>query len=539
MLRFTALFTVLDRTKRTSEKLDALVRYFSEAPPEDAAWAMFFLSGRTLKRLLPRAVLRDAVEEATGLPRWLISASHESVGDFSETIALLLPSSAKGAHGAPSPPPPLHVLVRDRLEALRDLPPAQQKQMLIDTWSMLNPGACMIWNKLIMGNFRVGVSQTLLTNALAAAANVSPSIMAHRLAGAWSPTAEHFSQLMAAQSEIDASRQPYPFLLGHPLQDPVESLGERSEWQIEWKYDGIRAQVIRRAGQVVIWSRGEELITPAYPEIADAANALPDGVVLDGEIVAWERDHPLPFTLLQRRLNRKSMEPRLFIDVPVMFIAFDMLELDGADLRGQPLRQRRAMLERELSRLAGDAAVRLAPILDATTWDDVAKLRCESRKRHVEGVMLKRLDGVYGVGRRSGDWWKWKIDPHTVDAVLIYAQGGSGRRAGVFTDYTFGVWDNEELVPVAKAYSGLTDDEIHQVDSFIRRNTIERHGPVRIVKPQLVFELAFEAIQPSGRHRAGLALRFPRMARWRTDKTPEDADTLDSLRELMRQVRRG
>jgi DNA ligase-1 len=535
MHRFTALFTALDRTKRTGEKLEALVRYFREAPHEDAAWAMFFLSGRTLKRLLPRAVLGEAVEEITGLPRWLISASHEAVGDFPETIALLLPS----ASDAESVIPALHIMVRDRLEALRDRSPADQKRLLLETWSMLDREAIMVWNKLIMGSFRVGVSQTLLTKALAAVANVPPAIMAHRLAGAWTPTAESFARIIAAESEFDTSQQPYPFLLGHPLQDPIETLGDRRDWQIEWKYDGIRAQVIRRNQQVVIWSRGEELITPAYPEIVDTASALPDGTVLDGEIVAWEADHPLPFTLLQRRLNRKLMEPRLFIDVPVTFIAFDMLEQAGADMREVSLLERRGVLEATLSHLPRGAAIKSAPILDAASWDDVALLRRQSRQRHVEGVMLKRLDGGYGVGRRAGDWWKWKIDPHTVDAVLIYAQGGSGRRAGVFTDYTFGVWDNGELVPVAKAYSGLTDAEIRKVDSFIRRNTIERHGPVRVVKPELVFELAFEAIQPSERHRAGLALRFPRMARWRTDKSPHDADSLDSLRDLMQRGHRG
>jgi DNA ligase-1 len=403
----------------------------------------------------------------------------------------------------------------------------------------------LVFNKLLTGAFRVGVAQTSIIKALAEVAGVSAAVMAHRFAGNWEPTEGFAALLRPSEEDAQASpqaaaggggAQPYPFLLGYPLEGDVADLGNVAHWQIEWKYDGIRAEVIWRDGlqSPIIWSRGEEMIAPAFPEIAEAASRLPRGTVLDGEIVAWENDRPLPFALLQRRINRKQVEAGLWTDVPVGYLAFDVLEHDGVDVRSRPLRERRAMLE---TLAEGAGAIIASPLLRPVSWEELAELRLQSRQRGVEGVMLKRLDSEYAVGRRKGDWWKWKIDPYTVDAVLIYAQGGSGRRSGLFTDYTFGVWDESdgvrELVPVAKAYSGLTDDEIRQVDRFIRANTLSKHGPVRIVKPELVFELAFEGIAESDRHKAKLALRFPRMHRWRTDKKPADADTLETLRAVL------
>jgi DNA ligase 1 len=541
MRRFTQLYVEMDRTKRTSEKVAAMERYFRETPPQDAAWALYFLAGRKLKRLITWRILDDAIRRVTNLPSWLISESYESVGDSAELMALLFPDSHDHSTSMP-----LQEVVAQRMLPLRTIAePSNQAALIIRTWREMDTNQRLVFNKLITGNFRVGVAQTLITRALASVAQVPAAVMAHRFAGAWEPTAESFEQLLRGGDQSAADRsQPYPFYLAYQLERPADELGDLQEWQLEWKYDGLRAQLIRRDDATLIWSRGDELITASFPEIAQAASDLPANTVLDGEIAAWENDHPLPFNLLQRRINRKAVEATLWTDVPVAFVAFDVLEHDGVDLREKPLGERRAILESIIASLSPNSHLRIAPLLSASNWNNVGDLRLQSREKFVEGVMLKRLSSPYGVGRKRGDWWKWKIDPYTVDAVLIYAQGGSGRRSGLFTDYTFGVWDSSngqrppELVPVAKAYSGLTDEEIRQVDRFIRRNTLEKRGPVRIVKPELVFELAFEAIQESDRHKAGLAIRFPRMNRWRTDKKADDADTLEMLRHLL-QASRG
>jgi DNA ligase-1 len=348
--------------------------------------------------------------------------------------------------------------------------------------------------------------------------------------GDWQPTAEFWRQLMAPDTGDAGVSRPYPFFLAYPLEGTPDDLGDRDDWQVEWKYDGIRAQLIRRQGRTFVWSRGEELVTDRFPELAAVGALLPDGTVIDGEVLPWKDAAPLSFAHMQRRIGRKVLGPKILADVPVVLMAFDLIERDGVDVRERPLEWRLA----ELEKLTPPGSVLIvSPVLDASSWSDLAKLRLESRERKVEGFMLKRRQSPYRVGRRRGDWWKWKIEPYSVDAVLIYAQAGSGRRASLFTDYTFGIWDNGKLVPFAKAYSGLDDAEIRQVDAFVRRNTVEKFGPVHAVKPELVFELAFEGIQRSSRHRSGIAVRFPRIARWRHDKTPEAADTIDTIRALL------
>ena len=273
-------------------------------------------------------------------------------------------------------------------------------------------------------------------------------------------------------------------------------------------------------------------MTDKYPELAAAAARLPDGTVLDGEILPWRNSRPLPFGELQRRIGRKSVGRKILQEVPVAFLAYDLLEHEGRDQRGQALARRRQKLEALLDHRADDRLL-LSPVLAAPDWTALATQHGESRQRGVEGFILKRHDSRYGVGRRRGDWWKWKVDPLTADAVLIYAQRGHGRRAGLYTDYTFAVRQGDGLVPFAKAYSGLSDAEIQEVDRFIQRNTRERFGPVRAVRPALVFEIAFEGIRASTRHKSGVAVRFPRILRWRRDKTIEDADTLETLKALL------
>ena len=547
MRRFTQLFTTLDETNRTNEKVAALEEYFRAAEPADAAWALHFLCGRKVPRAITSTLLRAWAGEEAGLPAWLFAECYEAVGDLAETVALLLPENA------PALSPPLHELIAQRLLPLRAATESARRELLVRTWRELHGAERLVWNKLITGGFRVGVAQTLVVRALAAVAGIEPPLMAHRLLGRWQPTAEDFRRLVEARDAgAGAVARPYPFFLASPLEGEPASLGEIADWQAEWKWDGIRAQVIRRGGEVLIWSRGEEIVTDSFPEIAEAAGALPDGTVLDGEILAWSGDAPQPFARLQRRLGRKTVSARMRAAFPVVLLAYDLLELDATDLRARPLVARRGFLEKVMDdaqqRAPASAepldwfqavarppwALRISEVLRPASWDELAALRRESRERQVEGIMLKRRASPYRVGRERGDWWKWKIEPLLLDAVLISAQLGHGRRASLYTDYTFALWENGKLVPVAKAYSGLSDAEILKVDAFVRANTTGKFGPIRAVKPELVFELAFEAVQESTRHKAGLAVRFPRMNRWRRDKKPEAADTLENLRTLLR-----
>ncbi|HEY4220588.1 MAG TPA: ATP-dependent DNA ligase [Myxococcota bacterium] len=531
MKRFTALFTELDRTTKTSKKVDALARYFAAAPPADAAWAFSLLSGRRMKRLLPYQRLAEWAAAHAGVAMWLFVDCAEHTGDFAEAAALVLSRTQ----------PPLSIslatMMDERVLALRALDESAQQAIVTSTWDALSDDERFVWNKILTGAFRVGVSELLVLRGLAKASGVDAATLKHRSMGDFVPSAASFLALVqkdAAAASSTRPDRPYPFALAHPLDFPVAELGPRDEWQVEWKWDGIRGQVVRREG-VFIWSRGEELVSEQFPEILEAAAALPAGTVIDGEVLPWRADRGgvLGFAELQRRLNRKKISAQLRAEVPIAFLAYDVLEEGGVDVRALPLHERRARLDKIVSALA-DERVKLSQIVMAPTWEELAVLRQESRARHVEGYMLKRASSRYGVGRKRGDWWKWKIDPYAVDAVLLYAQHGSGKRASLYTDYTFGVWHEGELVPFAKAYSGLSDDEIKIVDSFVRRNTVEKFGPVHRVKPELVFELGFEGIAVSARHKSGIAVRFPRMLRFRTDKPAAEADTLETLRSLLR-----
>ncbi len=528
MKAFAELYRGLDETTKTTAKVAAMADYFRRVGAGEAAWAVYFLSGRKPRQIVPVRLLSQWACEVAGLPEWLFAESYDAVGDLAETIALLLPRNP----AASATDLPLDFWVEQRTLPLRGLPADEQRNTVLQAWRELDPQQTFVWNKLITGAFRVGVSQQLVTRALAEVSTIEASTIAHRLMGEWSPTADFFQGLVAKESsDADVSR-PYPFFLAHQLDADVHDLGDVEQWQAEWKWDGIRAQLLRRGGQVFLWSRGEELVTERYPELAAAGARLPDGTVLDGEILPFKNGAVLPFQELQKRIGRKTLGKKLLEEVPVVLMCYDLLEMDGRDVRSEPLDWRRQWLADVLMH-ADSERLHLSPVLREPTWDALAALRLLSREHKVEGLMLKRRSSPYRVGRQRGDWWKWKIEPYTIDAVLIYAQRGSGKRASLYTDYTFGVWDQGKLVPIAKAYSGLTDAEIRQVDAFVRQHTVEKFGPVRTVKPELVFELAFEAIQASGRHKAGVAVRFPRMLRWRTDKKAEEADTLEALKGLI------
>jgi len=551
MRRFAALYTALDGTTSTNEKLEALIAYFSAAEPEDAAWASYFLSGGKPRQSVPTRLLSEFARERAGLPEWLFDESYQAVGDLAETIAHILPPAQRTSELG------LAQWIEERVLTLRGKEPGELRTRLLSYWDELDWSERFLLTKLIGGGFRVGVARQLVVRALAEVAGVDHKRIAQRMVG-WTdsqqaPGTARYLRLIAPETTDDENAAtphesdlglPYPFFLAHPLQADPATLGAPSEWVIEWKWDGIRAQLVKRGGRVWLWSRGEDLITDRFPELASLGAALPDGTVIDGEILAWEPggDAPLPFARLQPRITRKTLSKKVLADSPATFLAYDLLEANGRDLRVTPLIERRAQLDALAVALGETLAVdllRVSPMVEAPDWETLAALRDESRGRGVEGLMLKGRESLYGVGRTkaSGTWWKWKIDPYAIDAVLLYAQRGHGRRASLYTDFTFAVWDEADgvrtLVPFAKAYSGLTDEEMRKVDAVVRKTTIEKFGPVRSVTPTLVFEIGFEGIQASPRHKSGIAVRFPRMLRWRTDKQIDDADTLGMLKGFL------
>ena len=563
MKAFAELYTELDASTSTLHKVDALERYLRRAPPADAAWAVYVLAGGKPRQAVPSRLMREAAQEAAGLPDWLFEESYQAVGDLAETIAHLLPEAPVAEDVG------LSVWMGERLPSLRGAAPEDARATLRAWWAGLDWNGRFVLSKLITGGFRVGVSRLLVLRAIARVSGLDEKLLAQRMIG-WTdaraaPEAARFLALVApadpsAPTDPALAGHPYPFFLAHPLQADPATLGASGDWLVEWKWDGIRAQLVLRAGGCWLWSRGEELVTERFPEIeragrmlAAAVDADGTGLVLDGEVLAWEAaaGAPMPFAALQKRVTRKTLTAAVLRASPAAFVAYDLLERDGEDWRARPQAERRAALEAIVGRAAVPGLM-VSPRVEAADWPALAALRQTSRERGVEGFMLKRASAPYGIGRTkaegSGDWWKWKVEPFTIDAVLVYAQRGHGRRASLYTDYTFAVWDRpadpadsadsadpptRALLPFAKAYSGLTDEEIRRVDAVIRRTTVEKFGPVRSVTPTLVFELGFEGIARSPRHKSGIAVRFPRMLRWRTDKPVAEADTIDALRALL------
>ena len=537
MEAFARLYAELDATTSTHAKLAALDAYFRGADAADAAWAAYFLAGGRPRQLVPVRVLRDVAVAAAGLPRWLFDECYDAVGDFAETVAHVLPPPSRTSDAG------LADWMSVRVLPLRGVDPETIADRLRGYLDELDASGRFLLLKLLGGSFRVGVSRLLVTRALAAVSGVDAKIVAQRLIGYTGvdrrPDAVAFHALIASEhADTTASAHPYPFFLAHPLTIPVASLGAASEWLVEWKWDGIRAQLVRRGGTTCVWSRGEELVTERFPELAAAGALVPDETVIDGEIVVMKDGNVAPFAALQTRIGRKLLSARILASAPVVLLAYDLLEDHGQDLRNLPQHERRARLARVVA-TTNAPALQLSPLVEMPSWDAYAALRDESRSRGVEGFMLKHRNARYGVGRTKdvGTWWKWKIDPLSVDAVLVYAQRGHGRRASLYSDYTFAVWDARDgerrLTPFAKAYSGLTDAEMRRVDAIVRKTTIEKFGPVRSVTPTLVFELGFEGIQHSPRHKSGIAVRFPRILRWRTDKDVAEADSIDALQALL------
>lgn len=526
MKEFAALFTQIDQTTKTLPKVAALKAYFETASEEDRLWCIALFSGRRPKRTLTTPFLRGWAAEKAGIPLWLFEEAYPVVGDLAETIALVLPPPLRSSD---------HTLSH-WISLIKSLPAreeAERKAIILDAWDQLETVERFLFNKLLTGGFRVGVSQKLMTRALAQATGQGEAVITHKLMGSWTPDTTTWHALIEeADPATDLSR-PYPFYLAYQLDDAPESLGDPAEWQAEWKWDGIRGQLILRGGDHFLWSRGEELMTDRFPEFARARDFLPDGTVIDGEVLAWADGAPLPFAALQKRIGRKTVPKKTLAEAPVVLHAYDLLEADGADWRARPMAERRRRLEGIVEALPPDAPIQLSPLVGFDSWAALTETRKSSREAHAEGLMLKRQASPYLSGRKKGDWWKWKVDPLVIDAVMIYAQAGHGRRANLFTDFTFAVWKEADLVPFTKAYSGLTDAEFREITSWVKKNTLQRFGPVRQVTPTHVFEIAFEGIQASSRHKSGVALRFPRMSRWRKDKPVSEANSYADLKAML------
>ena len=530
MKRFTNLFLQLDRTNKTNEKVELLKAYFLTAPEEDKIWALALFTGRRPPRPIKSAQVQRWALELTGIPEWLYRESYSSVGDMAETISLLLPVSASTSEKTLSE-------WFQELGAIAKANDEEKRAFLVNAWKQLSPYEIFVFNKLMMGSFRIGVSQTLVIRAVSEVADHEAAVITHRVMGHWDPDTITFQELIHSENISDQHSKPYPFYLAYAIEGELDDLGKPNEWFAEWKWDGIRAQIIYRNKELYIWSRGEELVTDKFPELHAFSEFLPDGTVLDGEILCFADNKPLPFNVLQTRIGRKNVTRKILQEAPVAFIAYDLLELDKRDIRKKPQENRRAELEKLHQQFATYDFFNLSRLIDFKKWNDLKDLHKRARENVAEGFMIKRKAAAYQTGRKKGDWWKWKVDPLSIDAVLIYAQKGSGRRAELYTDYTFAVWDNGKLIPFAKAYSGLTDAEIRRVDYFVKNNTLEKFGPVRTVKPKLVFEIGFEGINASTRHKSGIAVRFPRMLRWREDKPVEEADTLDNLKQILEQYK--
>ncbi len=531
MKAFADLFTALDQTTKTNTKVAAMAAYFRTAPEDDRLWTIALLSGRRPRRVITTTKLREWAADAAGIPEWLFEACYPVVGDLSETIALVLPEPQADARVEKS--------LSAWIQALRAVSAEDEearKAFILDAWRGLPPIERFVFNKLLTGGWRMGVSQKLMTRALSQATGIEEAELTHRLMGDWNPDSTSYRALVEDPDPTADLSKPYPFYLAYQLDQDPPALGPVTDWLAERKWDGIRGQLIVRSGSHYLWSRGEDLITDRFPELAQLVDFLPDGTVIDGEVLAYDmaREAPLSFAKLQPRIGRKTVPKKLLAEAPVILMGYDLLEWGGADWRDRPLEERRGQLSRAVAALPEALPLRLSPSVPAESWDDLTTARAISREIGAEGLMLKRLAAPYLAGRKKGDWWKWKVDPLTIDAVMIYAQAGSGRRATLYTDFTFAVWKGNDLVPFTKAYSGLTDAEFREITAWVRKNTLQRFGPVRQVTPAHVFEIAFEGILASPRHKSGVALRFPRMMRWRKDKPVQEANTLEDLEEMLR-----
>ena len=526
MKKFVALFQSLEESNKTNDKVDALANYFSEASDVDKLWTMALLSHRRPKRTVSTTLLRAWAAELSALPTWLFESSYHIVGDLAETIALVLPKPKNRKDRT------LSEWIQYIID-LKDLEEPEKRIKIENAWDCLGTNERFLFNKIITGGMRIGVSQKLMTRALSKSTGIEENTLMHRLMGDWSPSTHTFQELVLESNPNENISRPYPFYLAYALDKDLEELGSIEDWQVEYKWDGIRGQIIIREHQVFVWSRGEDLVSNAFPEYQILHELLPNGTVLDGEIISIKDGEVQSFNVLQKRIGRKKVSKKMLQESPVAYIAYDLLEYHGQDIREKPLSERRAILETLIESMSIHGPMLISEKIEKSKWSELIPVRTNARQNQSEGLMLKKKSAPYHSGRKRGDMWKWKVEPLVIDAVMLYAQRGHGRRSNLFSDFTFAVWNGEQLVPFAKAYSGLTDVEFKEITSWVRKNTIDRFGPVNAVIPQLVFEIAFEGIRASTRHKSGIALRFPRIKRWRKEKPPKEANTLEDLNALL------
>ena len=526
MKHFAELISTLESTNKTNAKIDAMVHYLNTAPENDKLWFLALFTGKRPKRPVNTNLLKLWALEIIQLPEWLFLESYSSVGDLGETLSLILPPPENDIQKSLSQ-------WMTELIHLKDQTDEEKKRYVTESWNGVDYTERFIFNKLIGGSFRIGVSKKLLITALSKYSEIDSSQLMHSIMGKWSVGDMNFEDLITGTNINPDNSKPYPFCLAYPLEKETEDLGNPEDWQAEYKWDGIRGQLIKRNEEIFIWSRGEELVTPQFPELVSALEILEGNFVIDGEILAVINDEVLNFNELQKRLNRKTITPKMLREIPVKVFVYDILEFNDEDLREKPLSERRKILENLIEKHPVEN-IKISQIITFEKWEELIEIRENSRENNSEGLMLKQKNSHYHSGRKKGDWWKWKVDALTIDAVLIYAQKGSGRRSGYYTDYTFAVKKEDQLVTIAKAYSGLTDKEIMEVSRFVTKNSLEKFGPVRTVKPELVFEIAFEGIGLSNRHKSGVALRFPRILRWRRDKKADEIDDIEEVKKLIR-----
>ncbi len=525
MKQFSTLFQAIESTTSSNAKISAIVNYFEQAQDLDKLWCIAIFSHKRPKRSVTTTLLRTWAAELADIPQWLFEETYHIVGDLAETISKVTPANKNKESKT------LSDWIQYIID-LKELAEEEKKEKILYAWSALNSDERFLFNKLITGGFRMGVAQKTIVKALSRLLGQEENVIAHKLMGNWTPQNISYQELLLTEDQKHNLSKPYPFYLAYALDSDLQNLGAPDDWFAEYKWDGIRGQIIKRDSHIYVWSRGEELVTHQYPEF-DALIDIPDDFVIDGEVLVIKEEKIASFNALQKRIGRKAVSKKMRTEYPVKMMVYDLLELNNADIRDQQQQKRRLLLEKLFLGISSEMPLRLSPLVSFSTWEELHDIRNNIRKKDAEGLMLKRKTGPYKTGRKKGDWYKWKVDPMTIDAVMIYAQRGHGRRANLFTDFTFALKDGDRLVPFAKAYSGLTDIEFREVSQFVRKNTLEKFGPVSSVRPELVFEVAFEGIAESKRHKSGIALRFPRIKRWRKDKPVSEINTLDDIKKFL------
>ena len=526
MKAFSLMYRRLESTTSTLKRTAIIADFFRQASDKDKLWTIALFTHKRPRRTITTSYLRLWAAELANIPNWLFEDTYHIVGDLAETIAKIIPPPTYTSDNS------LSYWV-EMLIALKDKEEADKKEAILEAWKILDTDSRFLFNKLITGGFRIGVAQRTIVKALSAVLDQEENVIAHKLMGNWSPLAISYEELLLSDDPTADSSKPYPFYLASPLDSPLDKLGSAGEWYAEYKWDGMRGQLIKRDKNVFLWSRGEELIIDQFPEFITLRNVESD-FVIDGEILVFRDNQIKGFDHIQKRIGRKKVSKKILESHPAIMMAYDIMELNNNDIRELSQANRRIKLESLIDQNDFSNLIKISPLISFNDWSALGQIRNLAREKNAEGLMLKSKLGPYKTGRKRGDWYKWKVDPMTFDGVLLYAQRGHGRRANLYSDFTFAVKDGDNLVPITKSYIGLTDNELTQISQFVRKNTIERFGPVSSVTPKLVFEVGFEGISKSNRRKVGISLRSPRILRWRHDKSVNEIDSLSDILRFLK-----